>query len=497
MTNPTNSNSPKLPPDLLARDQAAQVALSEANARKAAADAEMSSLALAQTKYKSLVPDLTGVAMSTADDKSTGVAFSGLVTYSALNHAAEIVASQISAALSNPARQATMLVTSQSDLLTNDLLSRTVTNSLKQLNEFADAVLAEPEPPDIPDIDIAVPWRAASSPLKVLTTVAPFALVGGLGTAASAAGAFAASAGLGPFGLGAAAAAAIPSIISLFSSITTVKGHAENMTDLATTTSVMAALSGRLDNVTVVHEDFRLAPETSPVREDYQHLMEKRASLIFRQEEVQSAKNAADLELARAQQKQDAAQKAQPPSPDSAGLAEQVAEAEKASADASAALSVISGAIASIDAFTAAVNATAAGTRSPLAIASLNELLHQGGGDHSAVDGSIGYVLAVKGLGGQSEEYTKNRHVGFDSYTTLADASVAFMLYDVAARKIISSGIANGVSSVHGHLGQPPTGLIGPNAKNAIDDQVPDALPAQGQPAGPTPEHKPWWRRIF
>ena len=74
----TPKNSPPLPPSLLAREQEAQVATDEANARKAAADADTSALSLAQTKYKSLVPDLTGVATNAVDDKSTGVAFSGL-----------------------------------------------------------------------------------------------------------------------------------------------------------------------------------------------------------------------------------------------------------------------------------------------------------------------------------------------------------------------------------------------------------------------------------
>ena len=48
-------------------------------------------------------------------------------------------------------------------------------------------------------------------------------------------------------------------------------------------------------------------------------------------------------------------------------------------------------------------------------------------------------MLSVQGLGGQSLEYTKDRHVGFDTYTTLADASVSFMLYDVAGRGRSSS----------------------------------------------------------
>lgn len=239
-----------------------------------------------------------------------------------------------------------------------------------------------------------------------------------------------------------------------------------------------------------------------------------------------AAKAKADLDLARAQQKQDAAKKPQPssgaatqhaesppgaaaeqagpPSGDS-DLADQVAAAQEASAQAAATQALISGAITSIDAFTTAVNATAAGTRSPLALAALNELLHEGASasdtSTSASDSGFGYVLMVKGLGGQSEEYTKDRHIGFDTYTTLADASVAFMLYDVTARKVIKSGIANGVSSVHGHLGHPPTGLLGPNAEDVIDDQSADAEPGPHQPGQqpgpPAAPSKSWWRRMF
>jgi hypothetical protein len=270
-------------------------------------------------------------------------------------------------------------------------------------------------------------------------------------------------AGLGPVGLAAAAAAAVPSIISLFSSTTTVKDHTEDITDLTTTTSVLAAVADKLSGYTLVHEDFRLAPEKSQIREDYRLLADRRARLIIRQQQMQAIKNGAgawlsglqvtDEELARygAQQPEPEAE----PAPEAAAaseaesraavreelesvsaeadqLAQQDAErqAERVawideaginepvvrfdSVSAAAALPVISGAITSIDEFTTAVNATAAGARSPLAIASLNELLHQGGAD------GISYVLSVKVLGGRSEQYTKDRRVGFDTYTTLA-----------------------------------------------------------------------------
>ena len=302
-------------------------------------------------------------------------------------------------------------------------------------------------------------------------------------------GATASLAGLGPIGLGAAAVAAIPSIISQLSSTTTVKDHAEDITDLATTTSVVSAVADKLTAYTVVHEDFRRSPVRSSIVTDYQKLADQRTKLVFRQEQVQKVKNDADLKLSTAQQKQDAASKANPSQPKDAGLAQQVDDAQKALADAAASLSLIDAAIKSIDDFTSAVNATAAGSRSPLATAVLNELLYEQG-KPSGADG-IGYVLSVKGLGGQSVEYTKDRHVAFDTYTTLADAPVAFMLYDLAARKIVSSGIANGVSSVHGHLGEPPKGMIGPNAADAVQDETSDTDP-DDQQAGP---HEHWWNR--
>ena len=137
MTTPDTSTP--LPRDLLARDQEAQVLAGEAKARKAAADAATSALTLAQTRYKALVPDLTGVATNAVTDKSAGVAFSGLVTHSALNHAAEVIANRIAAVLTGPdqGRQPVILVTSQTDLLTSDLLSTTVDACLHQLVEFA------------------------------------------------------------------------------------------------------------------------------------------------------------------------------------------------------------------------------------------------------------------------------------------------------------------------------------------------------------------------
>ena len=285
MTTPDTST---LRPDLLARHQEAQVQDDEAKARKAAADAATSELTLTQARYKALVPDLTGVATNAVTDKSAGVAFSGLVTHLALNHAAKVIADRIAAKLTGPDQgQPVILVTSQTDLLTSDLLSTTVKACLKQLLELAKQVLALTEPTELASSGIAAgaeQWFSFLLPPTTAGVAAPSgaAAAGPVGLAS-----------LGPVGLAAAAAAAVPSIISLFSSTTTVKDHTEDITDLTTTTSVLAAVADKLSGYTLVHEDFRLAPEKSQIREDYRLLADRRARLIIRQQQMQAIKNGA------------------------------------------------------------------------------------------------------------------------------------------------------------------------------------------------------------
>ncbi|HEX3750152.1 MAG TPA: hypothetical protein VHW06_06280 [Streptosporangiaceae bacterium] len=501
------TDTPQLTGLLLARDQAAQVATDEAKARQAAADADTSALTLAQTKYKSLVPDLTKAATSSVDDKSTGVAFSGLVTYSALNHAAEKVAAQVSEALSAHAasagsRQCAILVTSQSDLLTNDLLLRAIQSSAAQLSDFAGRVLEATKPDSVKTVQPAEGYSEGSNgkySVEMFDTLSK----GSPAVTAAAAGA-AGSLAFGPLGALAAAASAIPSIISMFSSTITAKDHIEDIGDLATSTAVISALSGSTApgiELVVIHEDFRLAPANSKIGTSCQDLARHHLDLIFRQEAVQIAKNEADLELAQAQQRLDPAKDAVKKNGGTGGepaadptLTKQNNEATEKSANAAAALALIATAISSIETFTGAINSTATGQRSPLAVASMTELLGSGDSD------GVGYVLSVKGLGGQSEEYTKDRHIGIDTFTTLADASISFMLFDVAARRVIGSGLINGVSSVHGRLGHPPAGLIGPDATTAPND-LRDADPPPGvdssSDAGSSQQHRSLWRRMF
>ena len=58
----------------------------------------------------------------------------------------------------------------------------------------------------------------------------------------------------------------------------------------------------------------------------------------------------------------------------------------------------------------------------------------------------------MKSLAAQAQEHIKDRKVYYDIYTSNADVSVAFLLYDTTNKKIISSGVATGSSSVHGRF---------------------------------------------
>jgi hypothetical protein len=495
-----------LSPAQAAASQQAAVDLAVAQARTAALGADSAALTLAQTKYKSLVPDLTGVAMNSVTDSSTGAAFSGLVTYSALNHAAQIVANRIVKVLSKSTelsstegKSPSILVTSESDLLTNDLLLSAIKNGITQIADFGKRVLNLDLPTKTPEEDQRKekdgPARVEPLMAENAQTPPPAADVGAIAAGAAVA------ASSGPLGIAAAAAAAaIPSIISLFSTTTTVKDQVVELTNLATTTAVVAAASDRLSSYILVHEDFRLAPISSPIMDEFDRLSKTKADLLLRQETIQVAKNDADLQLAQAQLEQDSAAKASPPTPVDENVQRRINDETNASANAAAVLSLIASAINDIDTFTSTVNATAVGARSPLAIAALTELLHR-----DEKDGGLSFVLSVTGLGGQSEEFTKTRHLGHSGYTTLADASISFLLYDIANRKIISSGVANGVSSVHGVLGEPPTGLIGPNAENVIDDETQDAgidladesSPASAGTDAPHGHSNSGWHRMF
>jgi hypothetical protein len=499
VTDMTDSNPLPLPPDLQRRQWEAEVAKAEADAKKAALDAASSSFTLAQSQLKSLVPDLSGVNLNTVDDKTTDVAFSGVITYTAVANAAMVIAERIESVILKEGRQSRVLVTSEQDLISADTVYETVLGTLADLAAFADSVLADTATPERPAELVAAP-QPHDLPLGHRSMM--FAATPILGLAAGA-GLAALTGGIAPLALaaGSVVASAVPSLLSLLSTTTTIKDHTEQISDLAAASAVIAEIS-RLPNLLVTHDDFRLMPtppeepSDSTLAAKYHALSRRRTDLLLRKAALQEGKNDADLRLARAMaamdaenKKADDAKQPAPPPPD------ELATATRDSANSAALIALTDAAIGGIDAFTAAIGSASAGIRPPITIALLAETLRLKW---------IDYVLMVKSLGGQSQEVLQDRHLGADTYTILGDASIDYLLLDVETGVLASAGVVTGLGVARGKVGEIPTVNIAPmatdagvaTAATARQDGQPTAgsgnPPAQKHTRLHWPPHWPW-----
>ena len=111
-----------------------------------------------------------------------------------------------------------------------------------------------------------------------------------------------------------------------------------------------------------------------------------------------------------------------------------------------------------IDQFVSVANSSSIGGRSALAIAALAQ---QWTVPDEAATGTgrnrpFPFLLLVKALGGHAEQFTKDPKIGHDSYTSMADASISFMVLDVASNTVIRSGICTGTTLIHGEVGKAP-----------------------------------------
>ena len=246
--------TPALPPDLQRRQQEAATRSLEAAADKAQADATAAANTTTMSQYSALLPDLGKADPDSLDDKDSGVAFGGLVTYKALERAADQVAGKVLTGDLIPAG-ASVLVTTAADLLSKDLVRQTVVSGVMNAKSYADKVLSL-KPDD-------------------KKTLLPVLIAGQL------------------------VAAAIPSILSMFSSKTTVKGQDVPIDDLSAVTAVLGSLlhKGVDRRLALVQDDFRLGPDDAPVFTAFNDLASKRADLVMFRQEQQVAKNIADLHL--------------------------------------------------------------------------------------------------------------------------------------------------------------------------------------------------------
>jgi hypothetical protein len=219
---------------------------------------------------------------------------------------------------------------------------------------------------------------------------------------------------LEPFGvtaaldLAGAVATAVPQVLSLFSAQRTLSTAAVSASDLAAAAEVAGALRAQDGIPVVLHDDFRLVND-GPVYALAAEVSARRQQLIERR-----------LTL-------------------DAGEAANIAVIEKL--------------VDAIDAFLAGVHAVPAGaTKSPIAFATLHELLHDSGSSR------LTHVLLVKMEAGQSQQVLEDRPLWFqDKYSTIVDLSITYILIATDDSQIVTAGSATGTASAYGKIGEPPT----------------------------------------
>jgi hypothetical protein len=101
--------------------------------------------------------------------------------------------------------------------------------------------------------------------------------------------------------------------------------------------------------------------------------------------------------------------------------------------------------VAAVDAFVAGASAVpAGGTRSLLTDARLRECLH---------DGSVEYVLLVKGMTGSVTQLVNDRKLRDDKVTVVADASISYLLVRTRDGRLVAGGTSSGSATMHGTIG--------------------------------------------
>ena len=124
--------------------------------------------------------------------------------------------------------------------------------------------------------------------------------------------------------------------------------------------------------------------------------------------------------------------------------------------------------LASIDSFVASINKTPeGGARPPIAIATLQELLHKADGTPDAFT----HVLLIKAEAGQAQQLLENKPLWWeDKFSSVVDVSVTYMLIKAEGSGVEAAGTATGTASAFGKIGETPQIAIhGPTNSSAAD----------------------------
>lgn len=234
------TTSHELPEELQKLKDKADVDKAIAEARSAQAKADKDAAEARREQLTALVPDLSKVTDSTMTIKDGPALQSAVLTYRALQEAAETVAAAVKSTAQNETRR--ILLTSDADLATADAVYHDVTVGIAQLEKAAETLLASTDAAFVAD------------------TMATLA-------------------------------AAVPATLSLLSAHRTVSTAAVTVSDLAAAAAVAGALT--TDSTDVIHDTFRLVP-TDSVFQKFKQLGKMRQLLVERKLKLEGQENAAN-----------------------------------------------------------------------------------------------------------------------------------------------------------------------------------------------------------
>lgn len=431
--------TPKLLDDLQRRKQTAEIEKLEFDLEKARREERNAIATQDRQRLAQFVPDLSKVTGNTLENKATGTTFSSVAAQHALLLAGAAVAQAIERHLVNDDGTAEqILLTTVSDLATEDLVYWEVRSRFDELIKQASTYVlaaAQEGPSDAP--------KAAREGL-------------------------AAAVGL--------AAAALPQLVSLFTSDKALKQESISPIDSAAVVAVTAKLKEprKGEEPKVWLDDFRLVTTKTPIHLMDGALLDLLGELRSKVTEALRNKAASDTRTAqyreaRATQEELLKGAAENTKPEiRRGIQEidgKVDEQVLASSNEKVRADEVAEVIKSAGDFIAAARVSPPTGRSPFSRAALMSLLRgEAVGDNGTQDSNqqepappIPYVLQVKALAGQANEAVTSRKLGSSKFTNVVDASIAYVLLDVASGRVLTAGIETRVVAVRGVVGELPT----------------------------------------
>jgi hypothetical protein len=402
----------------------------EAEDQQAIEEAKLKSAEARQKQLSALIPDLSKVTPGSLETKGETPLFGPSLAQRAAAAAAARAAKRVGETIGGALGSARVLVTSDADLATSDAVYVEVLSGLGGLIIAAEKLMADVEP--------ATPAPAQETESFRAQFVGP-ALVP----------------------LVEALASALPGALSLLSAHRTLSTSPVTVDSFAAAAVVAGELSQKTPKPAIFHDDFRLLPEGGAVQDKVASLAEKRTELVGLKITLEDRKSTESARLGelKAEVKESEEKISEAKKADRDGLRPaldklhgEVAECEVAVGECAVRVGLIDSTTDAIDKFTTSMQTTAAGaTHSPLVAAILREQLHRDCGDAK----KFTHVLLVKAEPGSAQQLVDDRPLMFkDKFTTIATATVSYMLIETTGGSVLRSGSIGGEAKVQGTVGK-------------------------------------------